>query len=239
VTWFKVDDKFHASEEVMSIPLPQRAGAIGLWTLSGAWSSDHLKNGFVPVTHLETWGGTVEMAEVLVTAKLWTRVGKRGYQFRNWAKWQITREQVESNREREREKKAGWRAAKAAKTEGSPDGVPGGQVPRPQVVPSIPTRPDPTRPDQERKAPAGRGSRVPNDFKISDDMRAWAAQNTPLVNVDSKLGEWRDYWAGVAGAKGVRTDWEATWRNGMRKQQEWAKKDRPRGSDDWMNRSPR
>jgi len=152
VTWFKVDDKFHASEEVMSIPLSQRAAAIGLWTLSGAWSSDHLKNGYVPLTHLETWGGTVEMADALVTAKLWIRVGKRGYQFRNWEKWQITREQVELNRERERDKKAEWRAAKAAKSGVGPDGVPGGHLPRPQLVPSIPTRPDPTRPLEEAKA---------------------------------------------------------------------------------------
>lgn len=152
MTWFKVDDKFHGSEEVMSIPTQDRAAAIGLWTLAGAWSSDHLKDGFVPITHLEQWGGTVELAEILVRAKLWVRVRKSGFQFRNWDKWQITREQVETAREREREKKAGWRAAKAAKQGDGPGVVPGDISRVPGLSPlsrPVPTRPDPTRPLKE------------------------------------------------------------------------------------------
>jgi hypothetical protein len=70
-----------------------------------------------------------------------------------------------------------------------------------------------------------RASRVPRDFAVTDEMRAWAAAETPLVDVDKKLGEWIDYWSGVPGEKGVKLDWLSTWRNGMRKQQEFAVKD--------------
>ena len=70
-----------------------------------------------------------------------------------------------------------------------------------------------------------RGTRVPRDFTITADMRAWAAKETPNVDVDKKLGEWIDYWTGVAGAKGVKSDWVSTWRNGMRKQEEFALRD--------------
>ena len=91
VVWFKVDDKFHSSIEVMSIPVGQRAAAIGLWCLAGAWSCDQLKDGLVPGSLIEGWGATRETASALVKAKLWERAGRSDYQFRNWAKWQPTR----------------------------------------------------------------------------------------------------------------------------------------------------
>lgn len=70
-----------------------------------------------------------------------------------------------------------------------------------------------------------RGSRVPKDFTISPEMRAWASTDVPLVDIDKKLSEWIDYWSGVPGERGVKVDWIGTWRNGMRKQQEFAVKD--------------
>jgi hypothetical protein len=70
-----------------------------------------------------------------------------------------------------------------------------------------------------------RGTRIDPGFKVADDMRSWARENTPLVNVDAVLPAFIDYWAGVAGVKGVKRDWPATWRNSMRKQQEWAARD--------------
>jgi hypothetical protein len=89
--------------------------------------------------------------------------------------------------------------------------------------------------------PRKRGTRVPRDFMISEEMRQWARTEVPLVDVDRKLAEWIDYWAGVPGAKGVKLDWESTWRNGMRKQQEFAERDAPhvksaRDPDAWMQR---
>lgn len=72
-----------------------------------------------------------------------------------------------------------------------------------------------------------RGSRVSRDFVITPEMREWARTEVPLVDIDAKLAEWIDYWAARPGVDGVKLDWEATWRNGMRKQQEWAKRDQP------------
>ena len=122
----------------MSIPPNKRAASIGLWCLAGAWSSDQLKDGYVPTTMLKTWGGSEELAANLVAAKLWTRVGKTGYRFRNWAKWQVMRAQVETTREQERVRKASWRESKAQKSQQTSTDVP----------PMSPlSRPDPTRPD--------------------------------------------------------------------------------------------
>ncbi len=158
MTWFKVDDKFHSSVEVMSIPTPKRAAAIGLWCLAGAWSSDQLKDGYVPVTMLKTWGATIVLADVLVTAKLWTRVGKTGYRFRNWAKWQITRAQVETAREQEAARKKSWRESKAQKSQQTSTDVPDmSPLSRPD-----PTRPDPTRPLKELKGAVDKPKPVDN-----------------------------------------------------------------------------
>ena len=81
-----------------------------------------------------------------------------------------------------------------------------------------------------------RGARIPSDFSISDDMRQWAREEVPLVDVDKKLAEFVDYWAAVPGVKGVKLDWVATWRNGMRKQQQFAKKD-AKPNTDWALRA--
>lgn len=77
----------------------------------------------------------------------------------------------------------------------------------------------------KKQAAATRGTRVPSDFVITDDMRSWAATEVPNVDVDKKLAEWIDFWKGVPGKGGVKIDWPATWKNGMRKQQEFALRD--------------
>jgi hypothetical protein len=74
---------------------------------------------------------------------------------------------------------------------------------------------------EEESAPK-RATQLPKVFVITDEMRAWAAEAAPLVDVDAKLGEWMDYWRG----RGTpMKDWVATWRNGMRKQQDFAVRD--------------
>jgi hypothetical protein len=85
-----------------------------------------------------------------------------------------------------------------------------------------------------------RATRLPSSFAITNDMRAWAKAETPLVDIDAKLPEFIDYW--TSAANGTKTDWVATWRNGMRKQQEFAERDRPKTpkkiapKDEWKYR---
>lgn len=95
--------------------------------------------------------------------------------------------------------------------------------------------------DRSTAKRGARGTRVPDSFVITDEMRKWAAEEVPLVDLDAKLREWLDYWRSVPGQKGVKLDWVSTWRNGMRKQQEFAERDaartQTRDPDAWMNRS--
>lgn len=91
-----------------------------------------------------------------------------------------------------------------------------------------PTTTATTTSSKEDRGTAKRGTRIPEDFKITAEMREWAATEVPLVDLDKKLNEFMDFWRGVAGAKGVKLDWVGTWRNGMRKQQEFAERDAPK-----------
>lgn len=62
-----------------------------------------------------------------------------------------------------------------------------------------------------------RGTRVPPDFSIDDEDRAFAASiGIPPETVEAETPQFIDYWSSVAGAKGVKLNWKATWRNRMR-----------------------
>jgi len=219
MAWFKVDDGFYSHHKVILIPRSVRAEAIGTWTLCGTWSADKLKDGYVPSLMVEELGGTLAGAEALVAVKLW-RPKTGGFQFINWSEFQPTRKKVEETRARERDRKSQYRS-KAHDSAVADGNVPVGH----NRFPTTPTRPDPT-PSSTKKEAANRGSRVPKNFVITDDLREWAKVEAPLVNLDKKLGDWIDYWAAVPGAKGIKSDWVATWRNGMRKQQQFAESDR-------------
>lgn len=61
-----------------------------------------------------------------------------------------------------------------------------------------------------------RGTRITLPFPITDAMLEWAAKSFPNVDVKAVTAEFEDYWRAVPGAKGVKLDWVATWRNRVR-----------------------
>lgn len=75
--------------------------------------------------------------------------------------------------------------------------------------------------------PAARGIRLPSDWDPGQSGNAFAEQQG-LRNgrAVSELAKFRDYWAAQPGQKGVKADWQATWRNWVRKAAESA----PRGA---------
>lgn len=68
----------------------------------------------------------------------------------------------------------------------------------------------------ERPSASPRGTRLPDDFRPSEEMIIWARAEAPGIG-------WRehekflDYWRALPGQRGVKQDWVATWRNWMRK----------------------
>jgi uncharacterized protein YdaU (DUF1376 family) len=61
-----------------------------------------------------------------------------------------------------------------------------------------------TRPRPTKRAPPG--------FEVTDAMRAWAASDSPGVDVDRETAKFRDYQF-----RDGHSDWVATWRNWIRK----------------------
>ncbi len=94
MTWFKVDDSFHAHPKVLATD----ADALGLWVVAGAWSSEHLTDGFVPDRALtRLLPGSDVLAAKLVASGLWRRA-KGGYRFHDWTDFNPGRSQIDRTR---------------------------------------------------------------------------------------------------------------------------------------------
>lgn len=68
-----------------------------------------------------------------------------------------------------------------------------------------------------------RASRLPKDWQPNDRMLAFCENERPDLNPTEVAATFRDYWHSQAGQKGVKADWEATWRNWVRNQRMAAK----------------
>ena len=155
MTWFRVDDGLHSHRKVRSIPRKDRAAAMGLWVMAGAWCSDNLTDGHVPAYMIGELGCPPRLATALVRAGLWTEVRAEsaqnrngsdskliGYSFHDWQQSNPTREHVEGEREAARERMRRLRSAEHPRTSGEPTanfGARSALVRDPRPVPSRPS----------------------------------------------------------------------------------------------------
>lgn len=101
------------------------------------------------------------------------------------------------------------------------------KVPPTNVDGDASTKPS-TREEKRREeippAKAGGGAsasrpskKCPASFEITDELKAWAAGNAPLVNLTTVTAAFRDHTF-----KNAITDWPGAWRNWLRKEQGYA-----------------
>jgi hypothetical protein len=76
-------------------------------------------------------------------------------------------------------------------------------------------------------SPRTRGTRIPDDFTVTEDMVTWARLKTPNVDGRRETEKFINYWQATSGQKAVKRDWEATWRNWMLNAAERAPTARP------------
>lgn len=238
--WFKVDDQLAFHSKVMM------AGnsAMGLWVRAGSWSAAQLTGGFLP-THMAN--AMANMAngmangcdtDALVMAGLWQEV-EGGYQFHDWDLFQPDAEAEKAKREelakaRSDAGKAGAKARWANKDDGKPHGKRNGKTEESHGKPMAnewqTDAPDPTRPDplatnvaregtpQAAATPKKtRGHRIPDKWHPSNDLVQNMITECPNVDQATEHRVFMDYWKAAAGAKGVKVDWEATYRNWIRR----------------------
>lgn len=61
------------------------------------------------------------------------------------------------------------------------------------------------------------GTRLPEDFIPTEEMRAWFAEEKLHLAVDARIEHEKfvNYWLGCPGVKGRKLDWPRTWKNWM------------------------
>ena len=75
--------------------------------------------------------------------------------------------------------------------------------------------------EEKRREEKHKGGRLPSDWFLPKEWIQEAQSINPSFTVPEILfiaDGFKDYWHGVAGAKGVKLDWLGTWRNWIRKQ---------------------
>ena len=63
-----------------------------------------------------------------------------------------------------------------------------------------------------------RGSRIQSTWKASEEMIQFCRTERPDLNPLAVEAEFLDYWSAQPGQRGVKLDWDATWRNWVRRQ---------------------
>lgn len=83
-----------------------------------------------------------------------------------------------------------------------------------------PPTPNPQPPAVNLQDPAakraGRGARLPADWKPDAEQIEFCKSERPDLNPETTAARFRDYWIAKPGKDGVKLDWPATWRNWVR-----------------------
>jgi len=61
-----------------------------------------------------------------------------------------------------------------------------------------------------------RGSRLAHDWVLTNPLDQWARKQRPELDTAKVAEHFKDYWLSVPGQKGVKLNWDATWRNWVR-----------------------
>ena len=82
---------------------------------------------------------------------------------------------------------------------------------------AIPERETETEGETEkRQKKQPRGARLPADWVPSEDLIAFCKTDRPDLNPAAVADRFKDFWIAQPGTKGVKLDWDATWRNWVR-----------------------
>jgi uncharacterized protein YdaU (DUF1376 family) len=90
---------------------------------------------------------------------------------------------------------------------------------RAQPVNEAPPNQEPRTINQEpRTTKTQRGTRLPAGFQLPDEWIGFCKQERADLDPQTVFAQFLDYWIAQPGQKGVKTDWQATWRNWVRRQ---------------------
>lgn len=241
MTWFKVDDGFWSHPKTATLS----DAAVTLWVRAGSYSCQHLTDGFVKSGALRLLGDPEAVGE-LVAADLWHEVDG-GWVFHDWDEYQETSDAVKKRREEARERQRKFRELQEEKRRQSQQSSQSESHVTDEVTNDVtsrpPTRPDPTRPDQSLspngdkdvvvtqvdppspetppKATRTRGSKIDPDWMPSQSVIDAMKAECPQVDLEAEHRKFIDHYLG--NGKTMK-DWDAAWRNWIRKAPEMTRR---------------
>jgi hypothetical protein len=138
-------------------------------------------------------------------------------------------DQIEDQRAQNRARQARWRNAQKEKRSANVSitshNVTEAAPPSPPLVPSLTlpslnpsTSTPPLKPSSRERA-----MRLPEDWVLPDDWRAWAENETQdgrkldRARIGTEAAKFADFWHAKAGKDAAKVNWLATWRNWIRK----------------------
>ncbi len=126
--------------------------------------------------------------------------------------------------------------ANPTRTRPEPDPNPTRKSARPEPVDNLPVLVADNSAPAKADTPPKKGSRIIenwNPTRTAANTTAEEGHDTGWLSLE--LARFRDYWAAVPGAKGVKLDWDATWRNWIRRAKDFepAKRQATLGTTDW------
>jgi uncharacterized protein YdaU (DUF1376 family) len=126
--------------------------------------------------------------------------------------WKNTQEKIAKNRQngakggRPKDSKNN----SLTKADGSNSVNPNESIPEPE--------PEPVEKEEPKGSSKKKGSRLREDWSLPKAWGQWAVDHgMDELSVRREADRFGDYWRGVPGQKGVKLDWQATWRNWIRK----------------------
>ncbi len=148
--WGRIDDSLYDHPKLDALGR-NRLACVGLNTLAQSWCNRWLTDGHVPADRVRKLGGTVALAETLVTAGMWERTDG-GYQIHDFLDYNDSREEVTAQRAAARERMREHRRNRNGSSDDVPANLAGSSddVPVPRGRPRAPapqrSRPVPSRP---------------------------------------------------------------------------------------------
>lgn len=234
MAWARLDDGFGDHPKTLDVieTLDELVGAaaIGLWTLGLAYAHRTMRTakipGYIPRSFARTARVPAWIGDKLCDAGLWEHADGGGWVVHDFDQY-LPSEGLRSKRAEAGRKGAAARWGKTAGQDTSAEetadgdsnlpsdanGKNGNACPEPEPEPI-------KKKTSSSSSPAKRGTRIPDDFAMTPEMIDWGRENFPHLDGKAITAEFVDYWRAVPGAKGVKLDWTATWRNWIRRKGE-------------------
>lgn len=225
---FQVDGDFYDHPKTLDMS----DAAVALWTRAGSYSVAKRTDGFIAEHVLKILTEHPEAADELVTRDLWKRV-KGGFKYHQWVERNLTKAKIEAFTDgaRSRKRKQRERDRSEEKPQVTPENVTemsrvtGSGVSHEGHVDVTPLSLSLSVSESVSSLPrlprGGKGTRIPEPFVVDEAMKDWAVERHMQPQwVVRQTERFVNYWTAMAGAKGVKTDWRATWRNWLLKAQD-------------------